>query len=71
MCTSSPECKTVMTVVLTVKSGMNPHMICQDSGGFGNDSVWFGLVRVGHSVTLWCDRGYVFQLELEYLGQIV
>jgi hypothetical protein len=27
MCTTSEECKTVITAVLTVKSGMNPHMI--------------------------------------------
>jgi hypothetical protein len=27
MCTTSPECKTVITVVLTVMSGMDPHMI--------------------------------------------
>jgi hypothetical protein len=26
-CTSSVECKTVITVVLTVMSGMDPHMI--------------------------------------------
>jgi hypothetical protein len=27
MCITSPECKTVITVVLTVMSGMDPHMI--------------------------------------------
>jgi hypothetical protein len=27
MCTTSAECKTVITVVLTVLSGMDPHMI--------------------------------------------
>jgi hypothetical protein len=27
MCTTSEECKTVITVVLTVMSGMDPHMI--------------------------------------------
>jgi hypothetical protein len=27
MCTTSVECKTVITAVLTVMSGMNPHMI--------------------------------------------
>jgi hypothetical protein len=26
-CTTSAECKTVITVVLTVKSGVDPHMI--------------------------------------------
>jgi hypothetical protein len=27
MCTTSAECKTIITVVLTVMSGMDPHMI--------------------------------------------
>jgi hypothetical protein len=27
MCTTSAECRTVMTVVLTVMNGMDPHMI--------------------------------------------
>jgi hypothetical protein len=27
MCTTSAECKTVITVMLTVMSGLNPHMI--------------------------------------------
>jgi hypothetical protein len=27
MCTTSVECKTVITVVLTVMSGMDPHMV--------------------------------------------
>jgi hypothetical protein len=27
MCTTSTECKTIITAVLTVMSGMNPHMI--------------------------------------------
>jgi hypothetical protein len=38
-CTTSVECKTVITAVLTVMSGMDPHMI-SGSPGFG----WFGLV---------------------------
>jgi hypothetical protein len=40
-----------------VKSGMDPHMINWYSGWFGNGSFWDSLVRVGHSVTLWCDGG--------------
>jgi hypothetical protein len=32
MCTTSTECKTVITVVLTIISGMDPHMI---SGNLG------------------------------------
>jgi hypothetical protein len=35
-CTTSAECKTVITAVLTVMSGMDPHMIC---------GTWVGLVE--------------------------
>jgi hypothetical protein len=53
-CTTSAECKTVITTVLIVMSGMDPHMIRWNLGW-----VWFGwLVEVdfirlwvGHSVT--------------------
>jgi hypothetical protein len=38
-CTTSTESKTVITAVLTVMSGMDPHMI-SGNPGFG----WFGLV---------------------------
>jgi hypothetical protein len=38
MCTTSGECKTIITTVLTVMSGMDPHMI---SGS------WVGLVGLG------------------------
>jgi hypothetical protein len=37
MCTTSIECKTVMTVMLTVMSGMDPHTISWNQGW-----VWFG-----------------------------
>jgi hypothetical protein len=40
-CTSSTECKTVITAVLTVMSGMDPHMI---SGNIGFGLRWFGWV---------------------------
>jgi hypothetical protein len=40
-CTTSTECKTVITAVLTVMSGMDPHMIS------GNTGFWFGLVWLG------------------------
>jgi hypothetical protein len=46
-----------MTAMLTVKSGMDPHIISQDVGWFKNGLIWLGLVRAGHSVTLWCDGG--------------
>jgi hypothetical protein len=56
-CTASTECKTVITTVLTVMSGMDPHMI-----RWNLRWVWFGLVGwfvevdfirllVGHGVT--------------------
>jgi hypothetical protein len=56
-CTTSAECKTVITAVLMVMSGMNPHMI-----RWNLRWVWFGLVGwfveldlirlwVGHGVT--------------------
>jgi hypothetical protein len=32
MCTTSIECKTVITVLLMVMSGMDPHMICGNLG---------------------------------------
>jgi hypothetical protein len=38
MCTTSAECKTVITVVLTVMSGMDPHLISR---------IWVGLVESG------------------------
>jgi hypothetical protein len=37
-CTTSAECKTVITVMLTVMSGMDPHMI---------SGTWVGLVESG------------------------
>jgi hypothetical protein len=56
-CTTSAECKTVITVVLTVMSGMDPHMISWNLRWVW--LVWFGrfvgvdLIRlwVGHDVT--------------------
>jgi hypothetical protein len=38
MCTTSTECKTVIIAVLTVMSGMDPHMIFE---------TWVGLVELG------------------------
>jgi hypothetical protein len=42
MCTTSVECKIVITVVLTVMSGMNPHMISGTQVGL----VELGLVSL-------------------------
>jgi hypothetical protein len=39
MCITSAECKTVITIMLTVMSGMDPHMI-----SWNLRWVWFGLV---------------------------
>jgi hypothetical protein len=39
MCATSVDCKTVITDVLMVKSGMYPHMISWDFGWFGISSV--------------------------------
>jgi hypothetical protein len=46
MCTTSAECKTVITDVLTVMSSMDPHMISGNIG-MGNGHVLFGLCRIG------------------------
>jgi hypothetical protein len=35
MCITSAECKTVITVVLAVMSGMDPHMMSGTQVGFG------------------------------------
>jgi hypothetical protein len=45
-CTTSAECKTVMTAVLTVMSGIDPHMISETWDGFWL-SFWLGCVEVG------------------------
>jgi hypothetical protein len=45
-CTTSAECKTVITVVLTAMSGMNPHMNSGTWNGFWL-SLWLGCVEVG------------------------
>jgi hypothetical protein len=45
-CTTSAECKTVITAILTVMSGMDPHMISGNIG-MGNGQVWVGICRSG------------------------
>jgi hypothetical protein len=45
-CTTSAECKTVITAVLTVMSGLDPHMIIGNIG-MGNGHVLVGLCRSG------------------------
>jgi hypothetical protein len=54
-CTTSAECKTFITVVLTVMSGMDPHMISWNLKWVG--FVWFGwLVKVDF-IRLWVGHG--------------
>jgi hypothetical protein len=45
-CTTSAECKTVITAVLMILSGMDPHMISENTG-MGNADVLVGLCRSG------------------------
>jgi hypothetical protein len=44
--TTSAECKTIITAVLTSMSGMDPHMISGNIG-MGNGHVLVGLCRSG------------------------
>jgi hypothetical protein len=47
-CTTSTECKTVITTVFTVMSGIDPHMISENPG-MGNGLIGF--------IWLWVDYG--------------
>jgi hypothetical protein len=55
-CTTSAECKTVITAVLTVMSSMDPHMI---SGNTGFGLVWIGFVGLSKwiFIRLWVGHG--------------
>jgi hypothetical protein len=55
-CTTFAECKTVITVVLTVMSGMDTHMI-SGNPGFG----WVGLVGLSKwmFIRLWVGHGEI------------
>jgi hypothetical protein len=48
-CITSTECKTIITAVLTVMSGMDPHMI-----SWNLSLVWFGLVGSSKWILLGC-----------------
>jgi hypothetical protein len=50
-CTTSTECETVITVVLTVMSGMDPHMISGNLGWVFVKSR-LGCIEVGF-IRLW------------------
>jgi hypothetical protein len=56
MCTTSAECKTVITAVLTVMSGMDPHMISWNLRWDGFGFIWFGLVWL--VLSKWVSLGY-------------
>jgi hypothetical protein len=63
-CTTSAECKTIITVVLMVMSSMDPHMISGTWNGCSVKSLvrtcqsGFTRLWVYHSETLWCDRDH-------------
>jgi hypothetical protein len=54
-CTTSAECKTVITVVLTVMSGMDPHMISWNLSLVG--LIWFGRFVEVDLIRLWVGHG--------------
>jgi hypothetical protein len=56
MCTTSAECKTIITAVLTVMSGMDPHMISGNLGWVFFVKSWLGCVEVGF-IGLWVGHG--------------
>jgi hypothetical protein len=59
--TTSAECKTVITVVLTVMSGMDPHMISGTQVGLVESSMVSHVDYVDPPQwTLRCDRGPVW-----------
>jgi hypothetical protein len=54
-CTTSVECKTVITAVLMVMSGMDPHMITWNLKWVG--FVWFGWLVEVDFIRLWVGDG--------------
>jgi hypothetical protein len=61
-CITSVECKTIITVVLTVMSGMDPRMIsgtwkgCSVKSLVGTCQSGFTRLWLSHGETSWCDR---------------
>jgi hypothetical protein len=61
-CTASAECKTIIIAMLTVMSGMDPHMISGTWDGLLVKSLvrlcrtGFARLWIGHGETLWRDR---------------
>jgi hypothetical protein len=56
-CTTSVECKTIVTVVLTIMCGMDPHMVSGNQGWVFVKS-WLGCVEVG-LIRLWVGHGEI------------
>jgi hypothetical protein len=54
-CTTSTECRTVITAVLIVMSGMDPHMISGNQGWVLVKS-WLGCIEEGF-IRLWVGHG--------------
>jgi hypothetical protein len=55
MYTTSAECKIIIIAVLTITSGMDPHMISGNLGWVFVKS-WLGCVEVGF-IRLWVGHG--------------
>jgi hypothetical protein len=55
-CTTSAECKTVITAVLTVMSGMDPHMISGNIG-MGNGHILGWDMSKWNFIRLWVGHG--------------
>jgi hypothetical protein len=53
-CTTSAECKTIITAVLMVMNGIDPHII---SGNTGFGLGWFGWVVEVDFIRLWVGHG--------------
>jgi hypothetical protein len=56
MCTTSVECKTVITAVLMVMSGMDPRMNCGNLGWVFSVKSWLDCVEVDF-IRLWVGHG--------------
>jgi hypothetical protein len=59
MCTTLAECKTVVTIVPTVMSGMDPHMVSETWDGFWLSFGWVmsngALLGFGSIMVRLCD----------------
>jgi hypothetical protein len=67
MCTTSTECKTIITVVLTVMSGMDPHMISGTRVGL----VELGLVSLLGVINVLLSRCWDFLRYLKAFGRVI